>query len=230
MIIEPTLLDPTLLSSGGAATAPEADRQPAIRLGHPGRCPGVPTHLSILFDDSGSITAPGGNDPIGNRFDEARLAIDAVARRCRCRQELVSVVHFDVPTSCDLPPTPLARSGVRIENALRLPPDARGNSLLRPSLEHAQRIAHQLRDHRQVLCVLSDFQLFDSNLEQLLEELGGFPGEVHAVVLQSGPPAELVQDRRVTVDHLEYGDPPGALAHAVFAAATTQRIAPGRAR
>src|SRR4051794_18672522 len=95
-----SLLASQLLASPHVHRAPgQPEQRVGIALGHPGRCPAMPTHLSLLFDDSGSITSPGGNDPIGNRFAEARLAIDAVARRCRCRQELVSVIHFDVPTS-----------------------------------------------------------------------------------------------------------------------------------
>jgi len=171
-----------------------------------------------------SGTAPGGNDPIGNRFVEALLAIEAVAKRCRCRRELVSVIHFDVPTAADLAPTPLRAHRGQIGRALQLPRNARGNSLLRPSLKEAHRIAEQLPSHRHVLCVLSDFQLFDDKLDELLDEFAAFPGDVHAVVLRADPPAQLVDDVRVTVTPIGYDDPPGALARAVFAAATTHRL------
>jgi len=68
-----------------------------IVLGYAGRCPLEPTHLILNFDNSGSVGSAGGNDPIGNRFVEARLAIEAVSRRCRCDRELVSIVHFVGP-------------------------------------------------------------------------------------------------------------------------------------
>lgn len=195
-----------------------------IVLGHPGRCPLEPTHLILSFDNSGSVGSAGGNDPIGSRFVEARLAIEAVSRRCRCDRELVSILHFDCPTSGDVPPTPLNRHGSRqIERGLGIPPDGAGASLLGPSLKEAYRLAERLRDHQHVLCVLSDFQFFDGDLARVLDDFSAFPGVVHAVVLRANPPSRLLDDDRIQVTLADYSDPPGAVAHAVFGAATTHR-------
>ena len=112
-----TLLDGDLLASPRLAR-PSGGRQVGvanIALGHPGRCPLRPTHLTLAFDNSGSVGSVGGNDPIGNRFAEARLAIEAVGRRCRCSRELISVLHFDFPTSLDLLAVPLSRHRSQIE-------------------------------------------------------------------------------------------------------------------
>src|SRR3954469_2987951 len=75
------------------------EQRTSIALGNPGRCSAAPTLLILDFDNSGSGGAAGANDPVGNRFNEARAAIEAVGRRCRCDRELGAVLHFDSPTS-----------------------------------------------------------------------------------------------------------------------------------
>jgi hypothetical protein len=192
-------------------------------LGRPGRCPiERPTHLALVFDDSGSVGSPGGNDPVGARFEEARLAIKAVAKRCRCKRELVSVTHFDYPASRDLPPTSLSRTG-GIESALSVPIDGAGCSLLGPSLDRAYDLVKQLPDHDHLVLVLSDFLLFDSDLDGVLEKFASFPGDPHAVVLRAEPPPRLRDDPRVQVTRVSYTDPPGAVARTVFNALTSHR-------
>ena len=224
-MIRSTLLRSDLLASrplahpgGGKHTGSD------IVLGYAGRCPLEPTHLILDFDNSGSVGSAGGNDPIGNRFVEARLAIEAVSRRCRCDRELVSIVHFDCPTSGDVPPTPLNRHRSRqIERGLAIPPDGAGASLLGPSLQEAYRLAERFPDHQHVLCVLSDFLLFDDDLPKVLDDFSAFPGTLHAVVLRANPPSRLLDDDRIQVTSVAYTDRPGAVAHAVFGAATTHR-------
>jgi hypothetical protein len=175
-----------------------------------------------VFDNSASVT--GGNDPIGNRYVEARIALEAVGRRCRCRRELGAVLHFDTPTSGDVSPTPIyGRHRARLLEGLAAPPDGRGCSLLAPSLDVARRIASAHPDHLTVLMVFSDFQLFDPNLDQLYGELGAFPGAVHAVVLRARPPQPLMNDPRITVIPVDYDSPPGTVARALFDALTTHR-------
>jgi len=56
----------------------------SVRLGPVGKCPEVPVLLITTSDNSGSVVSAGGNDPCGNRFQEMRLAIETVARRCNC--------------------------------------------------------------------------------------------------------------------------------------------------
>jgi hypothetical protein len=90
-------------------------------------------------------------------------------------------------------------------------------------LKEAYLLAAQFPDHRHVLCVLSDFQLFDLDLSKVLDDFSAFPGELHAVVLRANPPSRLLDDDRIQVTSVDYADPPGAVAHAVFGAATTHR-------
>lgn len=204
------------------------DRLPAaasrIALGAVGRCPHHPTLTVSVFDNSGSVSGVFGNDPIARRFDEARLAIQAVGRRCRCDHERVSIIHFDTPTCRDVPPTRLNRNGWRrIEHGLATPADGAGSSILRPSLQAAYRLAEQHADHNAVLVVLSDFELFDPNIADLYADLAAFPGTVHAVALRATPPRVLRDDDRVTVTHINHDDEAGAVAQAVLAALTTHR-------
>jgi hypothetical protein len=199
-------------------------RKISIHLGDPGRCPHNSTLLTLLFDNSGSVSGVAGNDPIAQRYVEAELAIQAVARRCRCRRELVAIVHFDVPTSGDVPPTPLNRGGWRtLRRGLSIPPDGAGVSLLRPSLEAAYEITERYPQHDHILVALTDFELFDEQLDGVLDDFCSFPGTVHAVALRATPPARLVDDDRVQVTHVDYTDQPGAVARAVFNALTTYR-------
>jgi hypothetical protein len=178
--------------------------------------------LIMLFDNSGSVT--GGNDPIGNRYLEAAIALDKVGRRCRCENELAAVLSFDTPTSGDVPPTPInGKNRAGVAKGLAAPPDGGGCSLLTASLHAAQRIAHAHPDHLRSLLVFSDFELLDPDPRGLLEEFAAFPGDVHAIVLRSTPPQQLVDHPRVTVTQIGYDSQPGAVAQAVFEALTVHR-------
>jgi hypothetical protein len=216
-----TFFDSLVLGEPWEATpAPETQ----IALGGFGVCPEGPTCCWLVFDSSGSVSGTAGTDPVARRFDEALLAVEALGKRCRCRQELVAVVHFDCPTSLDLGPTPLSRQGrQRIARSLAIPPDAAGQSLLRRSLETVLDQMVQLPEHEHVLLLATDFQLFDADLDELYETLCGFPGTVHAVALRSPPPQRLLDDPQVVVTHVSPTSPRGAVARAVLAGLATHR-------
>jgi hypothetical protein len=192
------------------------------RLGHPGRCPQTPTLVIMLFDNSGSVE--GGNDPSGNRYAEAALALEKVARRCKCTAELAAVVHFDTPTSGDVAPLPINSTGhVAIARGLAPPPDGSGCSILGPSLQVALQLAHAHPRHHASLLVFSDFELFDPDIPGLLDQFAAFPGDVHAIVLRRPAPQQLVADPRVAVTPISYESQTGDVARALFAVLTARR-------
>jgi hypothetical protein len=203
---------------------PHASLPQGFDLGDPGRPPEYPTLLIVIADDSGSVIAPAGTDPLSNRYEEARRAFKVVARHGRTH-ELGAVIHFDTPTSSDVLAAELTRRGLRqLTTGLRVPPDAAGASVLGPSLHEAVRLARAYPEHRTSLLVLSDFQLFDPDLGAVLAELAAFPGDIHAVVLGALLPEGLL-DQRVHITQIGYDDQPGAVARAVFVSLTIHRPA-----
>ncbi len=208
-----------LFTHVGTTVGTVRDYGEQITVGKPGRCPEKPVLLIELFDNSGSVL--GGNDPVGQRFLEAFIAISRVGAKCQCGKDLTVTLHFDTPTSGDLEPTSITKvNQEKISRSLAIPPDGRGVSLLGPSLIAAQRLAEQYRrTHNVVLVVLSDFLLFDDFLSELI----AFPGDVEAVVLQATPPQELIDAPTVTVTHVNYGSRPGIVARAIFTALTRTR-------
>lgn len=190
----------------------------AIRLGRPGRCPERPVFLIVLYDNSASVT--GGNDPIGQRFLEASIAIARVGARCHCGQDLVATLHFDTPTSGDLPPTPITKPHQQdINRSFAIPPDGAGISCLGPSLSVAHALVNRHLDHHPVLVVLSDFELFDDYIAQMI----AFPGDTHAVVMRADPPTALAGALNITVTCVDYASRPGIVARALFAGLTAGR-------
>lgn len=189
-----------------------------IKVGKPGRCSEVPVLLIELFDNSGSVT--GGNDPIGQRYLEASIAISRVGSRCRCGKDLVATLHFDTPTSHDLDPTPITKAHLaKVHESLAIPPDGAGISCLGPSLTAARGLAESHPSHDVTLVALTDFLLFDDYLDQLI----AFPGGVHAVALRAAPPQQLIDAPNVTVTRIDYDSRPGTVARAVFGAMTGTR-------
>jgi hypothetical protein len=231
LFLPPSLLPPRLLPSrlrGGGRPGPHrVAAGPSFSLGPAGSCPGRPTLLIDIFDDSGSVL--GGNDSTGLRYAEAAVAFEAVARRCRCDDELAAILHMDRPNSADLPPTSLnRRNRSSFKAGLTVPGDGDGASTLRATLRRAEQLAVDYPDHDISLAVFSDFELFDDDLPGLWEELGAFRGRVFAVALRAAPPAALVAHDRITVTEITLGAAPGAVAQALFAALTTYRLAVGR--
>jgi hypothetical protein len=135
------LLVPRLIGVGSEWRRASARRQLAVYLGSVGACPDEPVLLILIFDNSGSVAGVGGNDPIGQRFEEARLAIETVGKRCRCGKELAAILTFDSPTTLDVAPIPLKGGIATIEQGLAIPPDGAGSSILGPSLRLARGIS-----------------------------------------------------------------------------------------
>jgi hypothetical protein len=230
-VITPSLLQPSALRLCPIAPswlfrhrgpARRRSPEPRLLLGDPGRCGEQPTLVITAFDDSGSVTSPAGADPVANRYQEARAALRAVARRCDCGQCLGSVLHFDLVAG--VAPTALTKRLVpTLEAGLRTPADGMGSSVLGPSLAEAYEITQRYPEHVSTLVVLSDFELFDPDVSGVLMRLAAFPGDVHAVVLGGQGPAGGL-DPRIQVTPIHHDDPPGALARAVFASLTAHRV------
>jgi hypothetical protein len=212
-----------LLGTGGLSgrgTSPTLK----VLLGHPGRCPDLATLLICVFDDSGSML--GGADSTGLRYVEAALVFERVGRRCRCNRELAAVLHMNRPTAADLQATPLNRHAkTDLSKALTVPTDGDGASEMAATLQRAEQIALTHPNHKTTLAAFSDYELSD-NMAVLATSMSNFPGDVHAVVMRSEPPQELLAAGNISVAHVASGEAPGAVAHALFDAMTVHR--PGR--
>lgn len=191
----------------------------AIRVGTPGKCAERPLLAIMAFDNSGSVT--GGNDPIGQRFLEAQIAIERIGKRCRCGRDLIATLHFDTPTSGDLaPPSALTKEHAgEIERSLGAPVDGAGMSILLPALRRARQIVSAHPSHSPVFVVLSDFLLFDAYLEELVS----FPAEVLAIVLGRASPLELLGYEHIAVTAVNHQSKPGAVARSLFASLVQDR-------
>lgn len=221
VVLDASTLDPFMLGQA-PRRQPSEVAATAIRLPHPGRCPHQPAHAIFLFDNSGSVC--GGNDPIGRRFEEVRIAVERVSKACRCRAELVSVLHFDAPTSRDVVAARLGRRGrAQLTYGMAVPTEAAGTSELGSSLARAYALQERYPKHHCVLVACTDFELLDDDAAEVLERFSNFPGIVHAVVLRAAPPRQLLDDQRVTVSQIGYDDPSGSVALAVFKALTATR-------
>jgi hypothetical protein len=184
-------------------------------LGDPGQPSPTPTMVITLFDDSGSVTGRGGNDPLARRYDEVEHAFQVVAKR-GSRRELGVVLHFDSPCRTDVGPVPITRLGmVALRSGLRRPKEGVGSSTLAPSLDQAVDLARRYPRHQTTLVVLSDFLLLDAEPGQVLSDLRAFPGSVHAVVLGSRVP-DGVLDGAVSVTQIMQDSRRGAVAKALF--------------
>lgn len=216
-----------MLSLLGGTPAPNTPMTKGgrIRLGSPGHCPKTPTLTITISDDSGSLYGPAGNDPLSNRYAEAVQAIQAVARHCTCGDCQAAVIHFDTPTSGCIEPVPFTRAGLRqLQAGLAVPADAAGTSRLDPSLSKAEALAAANPDHQSVLVILTDWELFDDDLPDLLNRLARFQGLVYAVALRNEPRPGLL-DPAIHVVTVTATSPTGSLARAVFDGLTAHRIA-----
>lgn len=178
-----SVIDLTTLGLPNATTYTDTPLPPV------GACPHQPTLTIFVFDDSGSVS--GGADPIGQRYEEARLAIAHLSRRCRCSQELVAVLHFDRDTGGDSEPTVITKRNMQRINAALVDPGGYGTSELGDALTDAEELALAHPGHTVTLGIFSDFELFDEDLSDIYERLQAFPGKVHAVVLGGHTPAML---------------------------------------
>lgn len=218
------LLQPSGLLRDGI---PSKKRIPGSRveLGRPGRDPLVQTLDILIFDDSGSLSWLNGNDPIGSRYTEARSAVKQIARASRSSLHQVAVIHFDYPEIVALMPTAVnSRRGLeQVLEALATPAEAIGTSILSPSMMAANNIAR--RSEAEVLrcTIFSDFELMDQQPSQPREELAGFPGQVHAVVMNAVPPEWLEQTPNAVVTRVGSDDPPGLLAASLMHSMTANR-------
>lgn len=202
-----------------------SEREPWIELGWPGLEPRRPCLVMVNFDDSGSVIAPQGNDPVGNRFEEAKRAIRLVADWTYSGRSKVAVLHFDHPDG---------GSGVVALNDRHLQrklhptlqnPGGRGTSDLLPSLTEMERLAQEHPGHDIIGTIVSDFELSDPNPSEVFSQLRAFPGQIHAVVLGAQVPPDLVNADNVTVTPLNPGDAPGAFAAALHRSLTATRRA-----
>lgn len=218
-------LQPSRIAAGALLGYPYralSEQRHQLVVGDPGHCPGHPNLTIGIFDDSGSVIAPAGSDPVSNRYAEAEAAFAALARRCRCGKCLAAVLHFDLVGGAG-PLSLKRRVPPALQQALAIPQSAAGCSLLGPSLGAAARMVERASSVRGLaLVVFSDFQLFDDDLERVLSDLAGFPGEVHAVVLGSSS-GNTGLDPRITLTHLTSGDAPGALSRALMRSLSRDR-------
>ncbi|MBT1003951.1 hypothetical protein KIH31_15275 [Paenarthrobacter sp. DKR-5] len=213
-----------LLGTGGLGNNAPAPKLNLV-LGHPGTCPAEPTLTICIFDDSGSML--GGADSTGERYTEAGIVFDRISRSCRCDREKAAILHMNRPTSADRAPLALnRRARSDFAGALTVPTDGDGASTMGATLEKALQIARAHPSHRTALLCFSDFELTDTPA-RLAADLAAFPGDVHAVVMRSEPPQELLNQEAITITRIAAGAAPGAVARALFHTLTIHR--PGAA-
>lgn len=221
-------LQPSGILPGGVISVRDfpRERETWIELGWPGLESKRPCLVMLNFDSSGSVTSPQGNDPIGNRFGEAKRAIRLVADWTYTSRSKVAILHFDHP---------LGASGVVSLNDRRLlqrldpslqNPGGRGTSDLLPSLSEMERLAEAHPGHDLIGVIVSDFELSDVDPSEVFTRLRAFPGMIHAVVLGGHVPPDLVGANTITVTPLNAGDPPGAFAAALHRSLIATRVAP----
>jgi len=220
----PSLHPSGILPGGVIRLRPEwFEREPWVELGFAGFDPARPFLLIVLCDDSYSIEASGGADPLGNRYAETGYAIRTVASWSFTDRAKVAIVHFDHPHGFS---GVVALNDRRLEDrlapSLRPPVGAPGTSNLAPCLDVAYELAEQHADHDVVLAVASDFELTDLNASAVISRLVGFPGRVHALSLGGGSPLDLRQEH-ITVTPITAGDPRGSFAAAIHRSLTATR-------
>jgi hypothetical protein len=218
-------IHPTGVLPGGVLPVRDfpAEREPWIELGWPGLEPKLPCLDIFIFDDSGSVIAPQGKDPVGNRFKEAEKAIGLVADWTMTSRSKVAVLHFDHPHGTSgVVPLNDRHLTQKLSPALSNPGGA-GTSDLLPSLIELERLAAAHPDHDVRATIFSDFELTDTDPSEVFSRLLRLPGQVHAVVLGGRVPPDLVDAPNVTVTPLSPEDPPGAFAAAIHRTMTATR-------
>lgn len=225
-ILPSGLLTPALISTVGS----HAKASRYVELGNPGSDPQTPMLVLLDFDDSGSLAS--GNDPVGARYEEAKRALRHIAAASHTELQQVTVFRFDHPEVTPVGPLPLNSelSVGELLAAVEPPVEAVGSSSLTSSMMAMNRLAEQHPGSDRAAVIFSDFELFDQQPTQPYEEIGRFPGLVHAVVLGNPPPAPLVVLPNVEVTQVLPSDPPGMLAATLTHSLTRFRGGATRAR
>ncbi len=110
------------------------------------------------------------------------------------------VSTFDLTSPKELVATRLDQRGLRSAERSLLARSPGGSSNLGPSLQYVESAGF---DGRRLLVVLSDFELFDRNPAEVLDELVASSADtVLALVFRSSPPAALI-DTRVRVARID---------------------------
>ena len=176
--------------------------------------------IYVDMDVSGSVQ--GGNDPLGRRNELVLVALEQlVARRSREGRWWVRLSTFDDPSvsSIELVTTLLDRNTLKKVRDVLLPTSAGGCSILGNSLWRAEREINQFNG-TSVLCVLSDFELYDRRPSEVLERFANSEAdEIVAISLTNPPPDELT-GTSVTCAQLVATDDPVDLANHIIDAAT----------
>lgn len=197
----------------------------SINLGWPGLEPGSPCLDILIFDDSWSLAAPDGSDPVGNRYREADQVIQKVAKWTRTTRQQVAVLRFDYPEVPLFGPQPIntVQAVAAVREALPPPPGVTGSSRLAPAMMAASNLARQTNVPTVRCTIFSDFALMDQNRDQPYDEMRRFPGSIHAVVMNATPPDALTALPNVLITPVTSEDPPGLLAAAVAHSLTATR-------
>lgn len=220
-----SLMRPSGILPGGLipTRAQRFEIEPWIELGFVGFDPIRPFLLIVLCDDSYSIEAAGGADPLGNRYAEMAQAIRLVGQWSFTDRSKVAVVHFDHPSGySEVVALNDKALDSRLAPSLRTPEGAAGTSELGPGLDFAYSLLAAHPGHDVVLAVASDFELTDTDPASVISKLATFPGLVHALVLGRRGPLDL-QQAPITMTAITTEDPPGSFAAAIHRSLTATR-------
>lgn len=206
----------------GASASPDPRPDLTISLPRVPKCAHKPGLTCFVFDESGSVTAH--NDPtrpIAARHREAALAIDRLGT-CRCGNEMAAIGFFDAGPS-DTGACALTRAGRRMLHSAIDNPPPYTSSELESALIAAEDLASQYPNHHASIVVLSDFLLYDADPANVLRRFAAFPGDRHAVVLNTKPPTQLTDDDGITVTRISWNSEAGAVARALLPALAARR-------
>ncbi len=153
---------PVLAGIAGAAWATTVSADRVIELPALPACSSANPQLTVLVPDvSESVIAPGGADPKGRSFDEAKLLARHLSEhRCTDDDRLAAVIFAN--RSVEVPPTALDSMSV-IEAVMKRPPqdEVGGGTRLVPALERVETMLGRYPDHEATVIVLSDMQAED---------------------------------------------------------------------
>lgn len=182
--------------------------------------PAMSLRIQLISDLSGSMH--GGNDAAGLRHESALIALEhlAAGQRRRAPWE-VEVLSFDLNSAIDFGPAMLDRKGLAEVGRALLTNPSGGSSELGPSLIAADRWSGP-----RVLAVMSDMELFDSDVKRVLDRfIRSTAIEVVALVFRSAPPPQII-GTRVRVVHVDpRTTPPADIARHLVEAANAAALA-----